>query len=222
MKNRSVILVLLLIASSLLFSACSMRQPADYTAFIQAKPKSILVLPPINNTTEIQAGNSLLSWSSISLGEMGYYVMPVALTSETFQQNGMTEPTEIHALPLAQLRKIFGADAVMYITVEEFGTVYILIDSVTQVKASARLVDARSGTELWHGEAASSSNSQAGNQGLVVMLIAAVVDQVINTTVDRAHTQVAPVVSAQLFVAEKYGVYPGPYASAEKRDLARQ
>ena len=72
MKNKSFLYVLLLMAQSLLFSACATREPADYTAFAQARPRSILVLPPINHSTEIQAGNSLLSWSSISLAEKGY------------------------------------------------------------------------------------------------------------------------------------------------------
>lgn len=215
MNHRRLLFFLLLIAQGLLFSACATKTPADYTAFAQARPRSILVLPPINNTTEIQAGNSMLSWSSISLGEMGYYVLPVALTSETFRHNGITEPEEAHALPLARLRKIFGADAVVYITVEDFGTTFVVVSSVTQVRAKARLVDARSGTELWQGEAEVSSGSQ-GSGSLAAMLITAVVDQIVNTTVDRAHTQVAPVVSGQLFVAEKYGVYPGPYASEEK------
>lgn len=220
MNNKRLLFFLLLIAQSLLFSACSTKAPADYTAFIQASPRSILVLPPINNTTEIQAGNSMLSWSSISLGEMGYYVMPVALTNETFRHNGITEPEEAHALPLERLRKIFGADAVLYMTVEKFGTVFMVVSSVTQVRAKARLVDARSGTELWHGEAEVSSGSQGGSSSLVAMLITAVVDQIVNTTVDRAHTQVAPVVSGHLFITEKYGVYPGPYASAERKEKA--
>ena len=63
MKNNSFLYVLLM-AQTLLFSACATREPADYTAFAQARPRSILVLPPINHSTEIQAGNSLLSWSS--------------------------------------------------------------------------------------------------------------------------------------------------------------
>ena len=53
MKNKSFLYVLLLMAQSLLFSACATREPADYTAFAQARPRSILVLPPINHSTEI-------------------------------------------------------------------------------------------------------------------------------------------------------------------------
>lgn len=217
MKNKSFLYVLLLMAQTLLFSACATREPADYTAFAQARPRSILVLPPINHSTEIQAGNSLLSWSSISLAEKGYYVIPVALSNETFRQNGITEPEEAHALPLERLRKIFGADAVMYITVEQFGTSFMVLTSLTQVRAKARLVDARSGTELWHGEAERHSNSQGANQGLVGMLVSAVVDQIINTSTDRAHTQIDPIVSGQLFCADQYGLYPGPYAPAPEK-----
>jgi hypothetical protein len=45
-----------------LLSACA--QPvkhADYTAFKSSRPHSILVLPPTNETTDVQATNSMLS-----------------------------------------------------------------------------------------------------------------------------------------------------------------
>ena len=98
----------------------------------------------------------------------------------------------------------------------------MVLTSLTQVRAKARLVDARSGTELWHGEAERHSNSQGANQGLVGMLVSAVVDQIINTSTDRAHTQIAPIVSGQLFCADQYGLYPGPYAPAPEKQAGAE
>lgn len=197
---------------------CSLKEPGkspDYSKFIQAKPRSILILPPINNTTEVYAGESFLSWSSRPLAEMGYYVVPIALVVQTFRMNGLTEPMDMHGVSLKKLGEVFGVDAVMYITIEEFGTKFLLVNSVTQVRALAQLVDVRTGMELWSGEEHKQASSNSSNNDLVGMFLTAVIDQVVNTSADQAHREVAPSVAWQLFT--KRGIYPGPYAPAEEK-----
>ena len=87
-----------------LLAACA--QPvkhADYTAFKNSLPHSILVLPPENETTDVQATNSMLSQMTMPLAESGYYVVPVAVMDETFRQNGLTVAAEIQATSAADL-----------------------------------------------------------------------------------------------------------------------
>jgi hypothetical protein len=196
-----------------LLSACA-ESPTDYTAFIKAKPRSILILPPINNSPEVHAGNSFSAWSSIPVAEAGYYVLPVALTTETFRQNGMTEPSDIQAIPIQKLRSIFGADSAMYITVEKFGTSYAVITSQTEVQASARLIDLRSGTELWRGTG-SASDGGGSSGDLLTMLITAAVDQVANSVSDRAHNSLAGPAANLLYRRTNNGLLPGPYYPVE-------
>jgi hypothetical protein len=125
------------------------QAPYDYTAFKAAKPRSILVLPPVNNSPEVNAGNSVYAQVTYPLAEAGYYVLPVALVNETFKQNGMTTSADIHALPTTKLQEIFGADAGMYITITKYGASYTVVDSVVVVAAEAKLVDLKTGTVLW-------------------------------------------------------------------------
>ena len=76
------------------------RAPVTTTATSrESRPTSILVLPPVNHSPDIKAGPSLQSQITYPLAESGYYVLPVAVTNETFQQNGVTEPADIQALP---------------------------------------------------------------------------------------------------------------------------
>ena len=65
-------------------------QAYDYTAYKQSRPRSILVLPPLNESPEVAASHSMLSQVTMPLAEAGYYVLPVALVDETFKQNGMS------------------------------------------------------------------------------------------------------------------------------------
>ena len=173
----------------------------DYSKLKNENPLSILVLPPVNNSLGVNAGYSFLSQVTYPLAESGYYVFPVAVVSDLFKHNGMTEPSEIHALPLEKLREIFAADAVVYLKVTEYGTSYKVLASDTRVTAEARLVSLKTGEELWQGAAtASTAEQQNSNQGLLGMLVTAVIEQVANTLTDKGH-EIAGITSVRLLHA---------------------
>lgn len=202
------------LAAALLLAACSNLKPAapmDYSAFKESDPKSILVLPPLNESPDIKASAGMMTASVRPLAEAGYYVFPAAVVNETFQQNGLVNPAEIHAVQLEKLRQIFGTDAVLYITVKQYGTSYQVIQSDTRVTADARLVDARSGKELWSGSAtASTAEQQNQNQGLAGMLLSAIVNQIVASVGDRAF-DIAQITGARLLQAgPPRGILPGP------------
>ncbi|MCD2511428.1 DUF799 domain-containing protein [Comamonas endophytica] len=178
------------------------QRTQDHSAFIAADPASILVLPPLNDSPEIEAGASVLSHATYPLAEAGYYVMPVALVHETFRQNGLEIAADIHAVPAARLREIFGADAALYITIDRYGTTYQVIDSATVVSARARLVDLRTGNLLWVGQASASSKEGSSGAGgnLTSMLLTALVNQIIQTSTEAAHG-VAGVATRRLLAA---------------------
>ncbi len=201
-------------ALAAVMTGCAVHQakPYDYTAFKESKPKSILVLPPLNESPDIDATYSVLSQVTVPLGEAGYYVMPVALVDESFRQNGLTVAGDIHQVSQAKLREIFGADAALYIKITQYGTKYMVLDSATVVTVSAELVDLRNGAKLWSG-AASASNNEGNNNsggGLVGMLIAAAVKQIVNS-VSNAGYAVAGTANARLLSAGRAnGLLYGP------------
>ncbi|WP_287882096.1 DUF799 domain-containing protein [Aquitalea sp.] len=206
------------LAVAALLSACAASQPPakrDYTAYKESKPRSILVLPPLNNSPDVNASYSVLSVLTYPLAEAGYYVLPVALVDSTFKQNGLTVAGDIHQVAPAKLRDIFGADAGLYVTISKYGSTYTVLDSVTVVAASARLVDLRTGTELWSGSASASSAENQNNNnngGLVGMLISAAIKQIANNLSDSGH-DVAGITSNRLLSAGHYnGLLFGPYS----------
>ena len=205
MKGISALLTL---ALTLIVTGCTTtRTPApDYSALRKSQPRSILVLPPKNQSPEVSASHSFVSSVTLPIAESGYYVFPVAVVEETFKQNGVTNPDDISAVPLKKLHDIFGADAVMYITITDYGTSYQVISSDTRVSAKARLVDLRTGKELWKGVATASSNEgQSDNSGgLLGMLINAAITQIAHSATDKAY-DVAQVTSARLFSRLLFG-----------------
>lgn len=189
-----------------LLTGCAERKTIDYTAYKQSRPKSILILPPLNESPDVKATYSMLSQVTYPLAEAGYYVMPVALVDETFRQNGLSTPADIHQLPPNKLHEIFGADAGLYVTVSDYGTRYMVLSSATVVTASAKLVDLKSGTTLWTGSASASSEEGRQNQGgLIGMLVTAAINQIISTVQDDAGYPIAGITSSRLLTPQPNG-----------------
>lgn len=210
MSLRPIRLFLLLLFAALA-AGCATPKPYDYTAFKQSRPRSILVLPPLNNSPDVNATYSVLSHATYPLAESGYYVLPVTLVDETFRQNGLTVANDIHAVALPKLREIFGADAALYITIEKYGVSYTLFDSAAIVTANAKLVDLRNGAVLWAGSATASNNEGNNNSGggVVGLLVTAVIKQIANNVTDASHA-VAGVATQRLLFSRPNGLLYGP------------
>lgn len=175
------------------------QAPIDTTVYRQSMPKSILVLPPINNTPDVRAPNSFWSTVSYPIAEAGYYVYPIALVSQTFRENGVTTPEDAQSITPTKLREIFGADAALYITVKEYGSKYQVVASTTTVAAEAKLIDLRSNQVLWKGTKRQEITTDHSQGGLVGMLVGALVDQIASSLSDRGH-DVSVIVSNQLLM----------------------
>lgn len=196
-----------------LLGACATpKAPFDYTAYRQSRPASLLVLPPINDSTDVKASHGVLATATAPLAEAGYYVLPAALVNDTFRENGLTTPADIQEVSAARLRQIFGADAAVYLRVKQYGTRYQVVGSETRVTVEGRIVDLRSGTQIWQGSATASSAEQGSNNqgGLVGLLVKAVVEQVLNTVSDASFNFAAIANQRLLGVPSPNGVLPGP------------
>ena len=98
-----------------------------------------------------------------------------------------------------------------FLYVTHYGTSYQVIASETRVSASAKLVDLRNGALLWSGHAsASSAEGDTASNGLVGMLVSAVVTQIVDTIADKSH-EIAGVASVRLRSAgHANGILYGP------------
>jgi hypothetical protein len=207
MKMRLVNLGLCAVVVWPMVSGCETK-PYDYTNYRAYPPRSILVLPPLNESTDVAGTYSYLSTVTYPVAEMGYYIFPVAVVDHFFKENGMPTPGEMHQAPLNKIREIIGADAVLYITLKQYGTKYEVITSMTTVCAQAKLVDTKTGTLLWEGTVAAQQNS-GGSGSILADVIAAALEQVISKSTDHAH-DVSRVANAQ-FAIKDHGLLYGPY-----------
>lgn len=165
-------------------AACASSPPHDYSAYLAHMPRAILVLPPINDSIDVNASSAFLATVTRPLAERGYYVFPVAVVDAYLRQNGRPTPADMHTVELSKLREVFGADAVLYIRIKEWGTTYQLINSSSRVVTECRLVDLQSGATLWAGNGVAVSDSGSGGGGLVGAMANALVNQVATSVHD--------------------------------------
>jgi len=211
---RNIVKSIMAAITVLILAGCVTNQAKyDYTAFKESRPRSVVILPPINESPDVKATYSMLSQMTFPLAEAGYYVFPVAVVDETFKQNGLTNANDIQNVSLKKLREIFGADAALYVTINKYGTTYAVFDSATVVSASAKLVDLKTGNTLWEGTATASDqgNNNSGG-GIVGILVAAAVKQIINTALDAAHPVAGQASNQLLSAGHANSILYGPYS----------
>ncbi|MGJ8690954.1 MAG: DUF799 domain-containing protein [Thalassotalea sp.] len=212
MKNLSLIVALLIFVTG-----CATVEPYNYTALKTHAPRSILVMPPMNNSVEVTAPYSYLSTITQPLAEKGYYVFPVSVIDTFLKENGLPTPAEMNSIPLEKIDEILGADAVLYVDIEDWGQKYNILSSVTIVKGYIKLVSVKTGTLLWDAPifAQYDPNANSGG-GLVGALVGAVVSQIAGEITDYT-PQTARVANNVAILGKKRGLLNGPYKIVETK-----
>ena len=213
-SSRSALLPLGLLL--LIATACTPPEPKNYAQFREHVPTSILVLPPTNQSVEVNASYSVMSSITRPLATAGYYVYPVAVVDTYFKGNGLPSAADMHNVPLDKLGEVFGADAVLYLDIKQYGQEYNVIASTAKVDMDARLVDVDTGLTLWEGSGAAVQSSNDGDGGLIELLVTAAVAQAVGTTADASHGLAAQ--ANQQMVVGRDGFLLGRYNEGQAAD----
>lgn len=210
MKQLKVLL-LFLFCFGVFFGCAPKFRGYDYTAFHAEKPRSILVVPILNESVELYASDMLVTSVSVPLGERGYYVFPVMLIEALLQDLGLPEAGLIHQMPPQKFYEHFGCDAVLFITIKEWSSKYIILQNTRHIKARYLLVNAHSGNVLWDHTQEQSLGSGDGGGGLLGMIVSAVIDKVVAETFDSAYRDIARITNYTSFIQTGFGLPAGPY-----------
>ena len=148
----------------------------------EEKPRSILIMPPINNTNHAEAKDYFYSSLSMPLTEKGYYVVSPFLASDLLKQESAYDSEMFINGSLTPFSNVFGADAVLFTTINKWekqsGLNYIKvgIDYVLKSTKTGEILFNRSG-ELTVNFSSGGSN---GLLGLALdMIVTAATDKII-------------------------------------------
>lgn len=212
MKIGAFLACLTIVAAA---SGCATQKPVDMTEFNAAPPRSILVVPVVNRSLDVDASNYVLSTLAIPLAELGYYVFPVNTVKVVLEQEGLYEPEMVRKMEPAKLANLFGADAILFVTINRWDAQYIVISTTVTVDFDYDLVR-RDGVKIWHAHKTMQYSPQNNNQQAVNPLVA-LVAAAISAAVTRAAPNYLPLTQQanyQVFVTDPSTKLPaGPYAA---------
>ena len=109
---------LITIVAVTLSSCSSYTRVSQYPKFYEEKPVTILVMPPINNTTNVEAKDLLYTSISQPLIEAGYYVISPHLALELLKAESAYDAEMFINQDAAIFGRVFGADAVIFSIVD--------------------------------------------------------------------------------------------------------
>ncbi len=188
----------------------------DMSAFQAAAPRSILVVPAINKSLDVDAPSYVLAALPIPIAEKGYYVFPVNTTKYVLEQEGFYEGERIHQESTPKLAKLFGADAVLYVSINQWDAQYAFLTTTVTVDFDYRLVS-KDGVDIWHEKKKlqyQPQNNNSGQGALGILLTAA-----INAAVARAAPNYMPLTqqaNQQVFYMGPNALPDGPYIAKAK------
>jgi len=206
----------ILVVMMMTLSGCAHQDMNKQDKFLSAAPRSILVVPVVNNSVEVTSADYMLSTISIPLAERGYYVFPINLVKRVLEDDGLADSSLVHAASASKLASLFGADAVLYINIERWDAQYMVLTTTVTVALKYEIRDGKTDEVLWQNKAnmvyQPSGNGGGGLGGLIAQAVVA--------AMTKASPNYMPLArQANVNALYRYpgsGLPLGPYAIAQK------
>ena len=200
-------------------TACVSIPKPDYSKFFEHHPRSIVVVPPFNKTTAVDAPGMFTTTISQPFAEKGYYIFPVFLTRDILIDMGLSDEGLNSQVPPQRFRETFGADAVLFVTITAWTTTYVFLSSAVTVEAVYKLVDTDSGEVIWQTtqRAVQDSSGGGGGGGLIGALVAAAVKAAM-TAMITDYRPLARQANTFAVMKRRAGLPAGPYSADYKND----
>ncbi len=199
-------------ALGVLVTGCVTAPPAaDLTAFRAENPRSILVVPALNNTANVTAADWFLSTVSQPFANRGYYVFPANMVRGVLNDSGLADAGLVHQADARRLGALFGCDTVLFIDLQKWTSKYMVISTTTEVEFGYELKSCKTNATLWKNHQAIQYTPQGSNGGNP---LAALIADAIIAAIEKGHPNYMPLArQANLAAAATpgQGLPEGPY-----------
>lgn len=200
----------------------STLEPKDYTLFRESDPRGILIVPVINRSVNVDAPDYFLSTIAKPIAERGYYVYPVNLVKRVLEDDGLSDVNLVHASDCTRLAEIFGADAILYVTIERWDAQYAILSTSVTVEFTYILKCGKTGKNLWTNTERmvyTPNNSNSSGNALADLIASA-----ISAAITKAAPNYIPLTqqaNAKAVSLPHQGLPAGPYSTDYKKDLEK-
>jgi len=216
MKN-----IFYIVLAGYLISSCSglpiqTKGEAYPAMYDDRKPLSVLVIPAINNSTAAEATDFFNVTITEPLSNVGYYTMPVEIVKDIFQKEGIVDSTMIKGLPTSIFKKNFGADAVLFVTINKWDKQYVVIAGNVSVSMDYVMLSTETSEVIWSYSATQTINTTAESSGFIML-------DILSTAITTATTDYVPIakqVNYQAFTALPHGGYSDQHGLDQDQSIS--
>ena len=216
MKN-----IFYIVVAGYLISSCSglpiqTKAEAYPAMYDDRKPLSVLVIPAINNSTAAEATDFFNVTITEPLSNVGYYTMPVEIVKDIFQKEGIVDSTMIKGLPTSIFKKNFGADAVLFVTINKWDKQYVVIAGNVSVSMDYVMLSTETSEVIWSYSATQTIDTTAESSGFIML-------DILSTAITTATTDYVPIakqVNYQAFTALPHGGYSDQHGLDQDQNIS--
>ncbi|HEX7899838.1 MAG TPA: GNA1162 family protein [Planctomycetota bacterium] len=148
-------------------AACASRH-VEPPVYLNMDVSSVVVLPPFNETITEDAWKTAWPHLIEAVRRRGYNVRTKEDVEAFYRKNKFNAaPEEVNLYSAQELAKELNADAVLYSNIVKWGYTYVGVYSEYGVALELRLVDGKTGDNVWQGKAeAAHKESIRGQNGV--------------------------------------------------------
>lgn len=213
-------IVLTLLGTMMIFmSGCATKNVATkgstFPKMYDQKPQSLLILPPMNESTDAEAKDYYMTTVEMPFALSGYYVLPVEMVSDIMKQEGIQSTELLYSMPSTKLHEYFGADAVLYTRIKKWNVSYMVVASSLTVSIESEIISSKTSEKLWGYTGTVVVDLSGGNNsnGGIAGLIASAIVTAINTAA-ADYVKYARVANGKIV----YTLPAGPYHEQHLKD----
>lgn len=183
------IIVSLFVFSSCLTTSSIVSKSEAYKGFYETHPLSVLLMPPINESNNVDAKEYFHSTLNIPIANAGYYVIPPFLSMEILKKESAYDAERFIDGSLSKFNEVFGADLVVFTIIHNWqksalaSTVNVDIEYVIKSTKTNKTIYSRRGDVTYD---ASVSSGSGGLAGLAISMIASAINTAATKYVDVA------------------------------------
>jgi hypothetical protein len=183
-QNGFVTMTCVLLVGCASFQTKREAYPLMYSS--DSKPLSIVVVPAINKTTAADAADLVNVTLTQPIADNGYYVLPIAVVSEIFKNEGIVAGEQLMSAPMSVFKNNFGADAVLFLTINQWDKNYAIVAGNVAVGMSYVLMSTKDREILWSYDTSVTISTSGQSSGFLLA-------DIISTAVQTAATDYVPI-----------------------------
>lgn len=117
---KKTFLTIAAVITALLLVSCGTTKETVFASMYDEKPETILIMPPINYTDNVEAKDYFYTTMNVPLAEAGYYVLPPAAVYSTLQRESAYDAERFIDGDLSRFKKLFGADIAVFTIIKSW------------------------------------------------------------------------------------------------------